>query len=128
MNHALSVNLRSLRWALLLAVVGVGVGCRPADQATETMDARALREARESLSEAALAALDLGGEAFRIRDYAGALEHYRRAAELEPDEAAPWFGIYMAQRALGNLEAADSALARARSVAPGASLLRDSVP
>lgn len=118
------VLTRCVRIALLLALVA----CRPADQRTETVDARAREEARTSLSDSARAALDRGSDAFRGRDYQAALRLYRRAAELAPDAAAPWFGVYMAERALGNVAAADSALARARAAAPGASLIGDSVP
>ena len=92
------------------------------------MDADALREARASLAEEAVAALDSGGSAFRARDYPAALVRYQRAAELEPNAPAAWFGIYMAQSALGNQPAAHSALTRARALAPGATLLSDSIP
>ena len=50
--------------------------------------------------------------------------HYRAAIRIDDDEAAPWFGIYMVQRATGNAPAADSALRKARKLAPGASILR----
>jgi len=116
------------RWATVVVALSTLASCRPTEQRTETMDAEALREARAMLSEEAAAALDGGGTAFRDGHYEQALEQYRRAAELAPDAAAPWFGIYMAQRALGRPEAADSALARAQSAAPGATLLQDTVP
>lgn len=64
-------------------------------------------------------ALDSGNAAYRSRDYVGALRHYRAAAELGPDVAATWFGVYMAQLALGDTAAADSAMRRARALAPG---------
>lgn len=115
------------RIVLTLGMMTLAV-CRPSDQRTDTMDTQALEAARTSLSDAARSALDLGGQAFREQDYDRALEHYRRAAEIEPDAAAPWFGIYMAERARGNAALADSALIRARRAAPGASLLLDSVP
>jgi Flp pilus assembly protein TadD len=75
----------------------------------------------------AVAQLDSGNAAYRRAAYEPALRHYVRVTELAPDQAVGWFGLYMAHHALGNLEAADSALARAREVAPGASLLRDTV-
>jgi tetratricopeptide (TPR) repeat protein len=67
--------------------------------------------------------VDSGNAAFKAKDYQRALGHYREATRLDDDAAAPWFGIYMVQRALGNLAAADSALKRAQKVAPGASLI-----
>jgi Flp pilus assembly protein TadD len=113
-------------WVPAIALVTL-VACWPTEQRTETMDAEALLDARATLSNEAAAALDSGGVAFRAGEYEQALERYRRAAELEPDAAAPWFGIYMAQRSLGDFAAADSALARAQSVAPGATLLQDTL-
>ena len=48
------------------------------------------------------------------------------AVELNPDAAAAWFGVYMAEKALGNEEAAAEALERAQDVQPGATLLHPS--
>jgi Flp pilus assembly protein TadD len=62
--------------------------------------------------------LALGNAAYRSRDFATALRHYDSAVRLSSEEAAPWFGVYMAQQALGNRAAADSALRRAQALAP----------
>ena len=110
---------RSLVPLLLAATVGL-LGC-PDDQRTDSVDPEA---ARRDLDPAAVAQLDSGNAAYRRGSSEVALRHYVRFTELEPDEAAGWFGLYMAHQALGNASAADSALARARDVAPGASLLR----
>jgi tetratricopeptide (TPR) repeat protein len=107
----------TLPWALLQAC-----GERPDDQRTDTLDPDS--PARAALSAEALAQLDSGNAAYREAMYEPALRHYLRVTELAPDQATGWFGLYMAQHALGNLAAADSALARARRVAPGASLMR----
>ncbi|CAN5488451.1 hypothetical protein BH09GEM1_BH09GEM1_10730 [soil metagenome] len=48
------------------------------------------------------AALDTGNALYRKKQYAAALIHYREAAELAPQHAAPFFGIYMVARATGN--------------------------
>ena len=118
-----------VRMGLLLTLsLLAAAGCRPTDQATKTMDAEARARARAELPPAVRDALDRGSAAFRARQYDSARAAYRDAAARAPDVAAAWFGVYMAERALGNVEAADSALARAREVAPGASLLTDSVP
>lgn len=58
--------------------------------------------------------VDSGNVAYRVQDYAGAREHFREAARLGPDVPAAWFGVYMAEHALGNQAAADSALARSK--------------
>lgn len=96
--------------------------CRPDDQRTETVDPEAVRA---ELAPIVAVQLDSGTVAFRARDLEGALRHYRRATELAPDVAGGWFGVYMTERARGNVDAAAEALGRARGAAPGASLLFD---
>lgn len=113
---------RGLTFVLLLAAAA---SCRPDDQRTDTMDAQqAIQQERESLPVEVVAQLDSGSAAFRADDHEGALAHYTKAAEIAPDVAAAWFGVYMAQQALGNADAAREALERAQSVEPGATLLR----
>lgn len=111
-------------FVLLLAAAA---SCRaaPEDQRTDTMDVQeAIQQERESLPVEVVAQLDSGSAAFRADDHQKALAHYTRATEIAPEVAAAWFGIYMAQQALGNAAAAKEALDRAQSVEPGATLLR----
>jgi tetratricopeptide (TPR) repeat protein len=76
----------------------------------------------ESASDGFRELLALGNAAYRSRDFATALRHYDAAVRLSPDEAATWFGVYMAHQALGHVAAADSALPRAQELAPEAAL------
>lgn len=113
------------RTAHLLVAVGLVLStwaCRPDDQRTDTIDPTAGGD-RTTLSPEAVAQLDSGNVAQRAGDYEGALTHYRRVTELAPDQSVGWFGLQMANRALGNVESADSALERVQSLAPGASLV-----
>lgn len=112
------------RTALLATCLALGLaGCsRPDDQETGSVSREDVAEARQNLDPAALEALDAGNEAYRAGNYEEALGHYREA-NADGDVAAAWFGIYMAELALGNGPAADSAMARAQSLAPGASLI-----
>lgn len=57
--------------------------------------------------------LDSGNAAYRAGDYQAARRQYRAAVEVDSTAAAAWFGVYMAERALGDDRAADSALRRA---------------
>jgi len=63
-------------------------------------------------------ALDAGTAAFRAGDLMAARGYYRTAAELAPDVAAAWFGVYLAENRLGNQAAADSAAARVNELSP----------
>jgi Flp pilus assembly protein TadD len=109
----------------VLLTVALSWGCSPPDdQRTETLDPTT---AGRDISGDARIQLDSGNAAFRAQDFEQALVHFTRVTELEPDDATGWFGLYMAHDALGHTEAADSAIARARSEAPGASLIRDTL-
>jgi Flp pilus assembly protein TadD len=109
------------RWLVCLVLIGA---CRPDDQSTGSIKQEDVRKARTELPTAAVAQLDSGNTAYRAKDYPRAIQHYRAATRIDSEQAAPWFGIYMAERALGNLAGADSALRRAQNVAPGASLIQ----
>ena len=91
------------------------------DQRTGSVDPAT---AGRDLDPAVVVQLDSGNAAFRRGAHEAALRHYDQVTDLAPDAAAGWFGLYMAHQAMGNAAAADSALGRARTVAPGASLLR----
>ena len=120
--------------ALLLLSVTAAAACGPTgdDQETGSVSREEVLEARRELSPAVAAALDSGNAAYRADDYERAREYYTTATEQGEDVAAAWFGLYMAELALGNAEAAQAAMDRAQSLAPGASLIHstetDSVP
>lgn len=108
-------------------IVALALGlaaCPPDDQRTDTLDPTS---AGQRLAEEARAQLDSGNAAFRAEDFERAIEHFERVAELAPDDATGWFGLFMAYEAMGDKAAADSVLAVARSKAPGASLIRDTL-
>lgn len=122
MRKALEASARAGVTAVLAITLA---GCSPPDdQRTDTLDPAT---AGRQISGEARVQLDSGNAAFRNDDYQQALLHFTRVTELAPDDATGWFGVYMAQEALGNKAAADSAIARARDEAPGASLIRDTL-
>ena len=56
---------------------------------------------------------------FMNGDIAAAAERYRTLTEEYPDIGTVWFGLYMAENALGNEEAAEAALVKVEELAPG---------
>lgn len=120
--------VRLLSAGLALAAVA---GCRPEDQRTDSLDPQG-SQTRAELPPELVTRLDSGTLAFREDDMEAALRHYEAAAEMAPDHAAGWFGVYMVQRRLGNADAAEEALERAQTAAPGATILHptaaDTVP
>lgn len=65
--------------------------------------------AKDPLTPQARQALDQANTEFRGAKYTEALASYRKAAKAAPNEAAPYFGIFMAAQKLGNKPLADSA-------------------
>mgnify|MGYP002623863887 FL=1 len=100
-------------------------GCRPDDQRTDSVDPGAGIQDRARWSEAMREHIDAGNAAVRADSFAVAAEHFRAATELEPDVAAGWFGLYLAEQGLGDVDAAAEALERARAIASGASLIHE---
>lgn len=111
------------RVVFLLLVASTSLACWPGDQRTDSLDPNAGVQARENMLPEVVAQLDSGSQAFRDGDFKGALGYYQSVTELAPDVGAGWFGVYMAQLELGDAAAAQSALDRARRLAPGATLL-----
>ena len=114
------IRCRSL--ICLLALLAAPA-CRPEATGDESVDPEHILEDRESVPEEVTAHLDSGSVAFRNDELEEALTHYERAAELAPDYGAAWFGVYMVERARGNVDAANEALGRAQDAMPGATLL-----
>jgi Flp pilus assembly protein TadD len=106
----------------MLLVVAAST-CKPAEAppAEVPQVQEAAPPAQVAVSPEATAQLDSGSTAFRADDFAGALGHYTKATELAPELAAAWFGVFMAQEALGNAQAAQEALAKTQALEPGTS-------
>ena len=110
------------RYLLLTALVAL-LACRPAEQRTDSIDPNAGAQDRALMQPEVVAQLDSGSQAFRDDDFEAALVHYTSVTDLDPSIGAGWFGVYMAQRELGDLEAAEAALEQARGLVPGATLI-----
>lgn len=104
-HRAIRVVIGSLALLTLLA-------CGSADSGASADGGRRTQPSREELPTGLAALLDSGTVAYRAGDYEAARHHYRAAADQAPEVASTWFGVYLAESALGNEAAADSALAR----------------
>ena len=110
---------------MTLLVLAAAVSCRPDDQRTDTLDPHAGMQARDQMDPAVVAQLDSGTAAYRAHDFDASLRHYRRVTELDSEIAAGWFGVYLAEHALGHAEEAQAALEQARGFVPGATMLHE---
>lgn len=111
------------RIALPLVGLVLAFSCRPADPVRHPEEAGTEVPAHGISSAAERVQLDSGNVAFRAGEYENALRHYQAATEAGPGNLSGWFGVYMAYQALGDSEAADSALERARRQVPGTSIM-----
>jgi tetratricopeptide (TPR) repeat protein len=117
--------VRTSLTVVALAALALGA-CRddaPTDQRTDTVTPQTMEQARAAWPAGLSEVVDSANAAYSEGDYDTALRLYRRGTEIAPDVTATWFGIYMAEHARGNIAAADSAMSRAQSLAPGASLI-----
>ena len=114
-----------------LALVALAA-CGPADSGSDTDGGRRPQPSRDELPPGLAALLDSGTVAYRAGDDEAARRHYRAAADQAPEVASTWFGVYLAESALGNNAAADSALARFRELGGAADMHHtphgDSIP
>ena len=113
----------TVRTTLIVLTLAFVACSPPEDQETGSISGDEVRQTRAELPPALTAALDSGNAAYSRGEYEAALEAYTEAVAIDEDVAAGWFGVYMAHQALGNTEAADSAMAHAQGLAPGASLI-----
>lgn len=115
--------IRRTAYTALVALIALAACERPDDQETGSISQDRVREARDNLDPAVVAALDSGNVAYRAKDYETARRYFREATEIDDGVAAAWFGVYMAELALGNDDEAEAAMERAQDLAPGASLI-----
>jgi cation diffusion facilitator CzcD-associated flavoprotein CzcO len=113
-------------FSLVLVAVLALAACRQDradDQRTDTVTPETMEQARANWPAGLSEIIDSANAAYSARDYDRAATLYRQGADMAPNVTATWFGIYMTEHARGNIAAADSAMARAQALAPGASLI-----
>jgi tetratricopeptide (TPR) repeat protein len=69
--------------------------------------------------------VDSANLAYANGDYETAAAIYRSLTDEHPDIGTVWFGLYMAEDALGNSEEAAAALEKAESITPGLGQMHD---
>ncbi len=109
-----------MRAALVTIAFLAAAACQGQSPGAERMPIGGVGAEGRQLALPAQAQLDSGNVAFHVGDHQGALRHYEEATRLAPDQAAGWFGVYMAHNAMGNRVAADSAMQRVQALAPEA--------
>lgn len=114
------MKLRS--WCIALAAVGL-VACGEEQgervELGEPAEQTVREDARANWSPELTARIDSANAAYADGDYDTAATMFTGITEENPELGVAWFGLYMAEQARGNTEAAEAALARAEQYAPG---------
>lgn len=107
-------------WMAVVTSVALAA-CGGEEDAPEAMEFEGERveQARANWPEGLSERIDSGNVAYREGRYEESADIFRRATAQNPHIGSTWFGLYMAEHALGNIEAADSALAQAEALTPG---------
>lgn len=111
---------------VLAALVSIAWACRSEAPGDRTPIAGA-RDTRD-LPRGVAAMLDSGNASYRAKDFESARAFYRKATELAPREPSAWFGVHMAELALGDSAAADSAIRRAADLSGQESFRHPPIP
>lgn len=109
---------RSPLLLLLLAVMLAACGADRGDERVPLDGPSGAQGVVEELPPELQERLDSANLAFRGGDYSEALRHFEELTSEAPNLAAGWYGVGMTQSALGNAEAADSAMMQVHRLAP----------
>lgn len=106
---------RTLTLACAATFTASLAACKAEREAPKTpIGSAAGSAARDRMPTAARAALDSGNVLLRGGDAKGAIAQYTLAANADPGNAAPWYGVMMAAQRAGDQRLADSAAAMVR--------------
>jgi Flp pilus assembly protein TadD len=62
------------------------------------------------------ALVDVGNVYYRLGEWAQAANHYKKAAQIQPDQTSAYWNLYLAQTELLHFAEADASLAKAREI------------
>jgi hypothetical protein len=119
-----------MRWSAVVMMGAVALaGCNGGNDAErQPLDRDAMAEARAGWTPEYGELVDRGNTAYRDGRYDEAADAYYEATALNPDVAAGWFGVHMAELARGNQDEADEALLRAEALTPGLGMGHPGMP
>jgi len=110
--------MRVYLMAFLLTLIAIGCGGDGAQDRVPLNTPQADQGDPGELPSELQERLNAANAAYRDGEYDRALEYFRQVTHQAPALAVGWYGIGLAQAALGNSEAADSAMMEVHRLAP----------
>lgn len=118
--------MRRTSWIWVAALVGAAAcGGEDAERVNLGGERDDRPDARASWSPELTAQVDSANAAYAAGDYQDAADRFTAVTQEQPELGVAWFGVYMAESAMGNEDAARAALARAESLNPGLARMHD---
>lgn len=119
--------MKTKMWIIALAVLAVAACSEQEGQRVELdQDPEAqATDGRASWPAELATMVDSANALIAAGEYEASAEIYRGLVEEYPQVGTVWFGLYMAEDALGNTEAAGAALEQAEAINPGLGRMHD---
>ena len=108
-------------WMTALAVLAVAACGEQESQRVELGEDQEsqAQQGRANWPEELEVQVDSANLEYMNEEYQASADRYRAMTERYPEIGTLWFGLYMAENALGNQDAAQAALVKAEELAPG---------
>ena len=110
---------------VVLMIALVGCNAEEGERVELGQEAEQSDQRRDAWPEGVAVQVDSANTLYAAQEYEAAAEIYRGLAEEHDNIGTIWFGLYMAENALGNQEAAMAAMERAESISPGLGMMHD---
>ncbi len=119
--------MRYGKWWIVSALLGLAAcaGEPEAERVELGTEEQGRPQGRANWSAELQEQIDAGNTAYAEEDYERAAEIFREATDENPELGVAWFGLYMAESALGNQDAAQEALEKAEARSPGLARMHD---
>lgn len=111
-------------WMAVVALIGVGA-CGGEETGDRVELGAEAPQGRETWSPELTQQIDAANAAYAAGNYEEASEIFQSITEDYPELGVAYFGVYMAESAMGNEEAAQAALAEAEARNPGLGRMHD---
>ena len=119
--------MKPMKWTFVVALAGL-LACGGDTEEAQRVplgEQEATSTSRADWPEGLAEQVDEANAAYANEEYEAAAETYRGLTDQHPEIGTLWFGLYLAETALGNEEAAAAALEKVEELVPGLLQMHD---